>query len=206
MAEVTLVDLGMGNVRSVLRALERAGARAELTGDPSAIAEAERLVVPGQGHFGDGARAMRGEAGDALRAAIGRGTPFLGICLGLQLLFDTSEEAPGEQGLGILPGRVLRLAADRAIDGRPRKIPHMGWNQVRSQHPLMPDGAWFYFVHSFHAVPTEPSVTAAIADYGEPVCAAVARGPLLATQFHPEKSGAAGIELLRRFVHETAWS
>jgi len=205
MAEVTLVDLGMGNVRSVLRALERAGARSTLTSDPKAIASAERLVVPGQGHFGDGARAMRGEAGQALRAALAVGTPFLGICLGLQLLFESSEEAEGEAGLGVLGGRVKRFEAGRAIEGRPRKVPHMGWNQVRSSHPLIPDGGWFYFVHSFHAVPADPSLTVATADYGEPVCAAVARGSLLATQFHPEKSGAQGIELLRRFAHETSW-
>jgi glutamine amidotransferase len=206
MAEVTLVDLGMGNVRSVLRALERAGARATLTSDAKAIASAERLVVPGQGQFRDGARRMHGELGDALRAALNAGTPFLGICLGLQLLFESSDEAEGEAGLGVIPGCVKRLDGDRMIEGRPRKVPHMGWNQVRSTHSLIPDGGWFYFVHSFHAVPADPKLTVATADYGEPVCAAVARGSLIATQFHPEKSGAAGIELLRRFAHETSWT
>lgn len=197
---ITLVDLGMGNVRSVLRALTRAGTEATLTKDPADIARATRLVVPGQGHFGDGARALSSPLGDALRRALDEGVPYLGICLGLQLLFESSDEAPGLAGLGVLPGSVRRLEDGRHIEGRPRKIPHMGWNQVSARHPLVNDRDWYYFVHSFHAVPSDPAQVVATADYGEPVCAAVARGPVFACQFHPEKSGAAGLALLRRFA------
>lgn len=197
---IALVDLGMGNIESVRRAIARAGGDAELTREPDRIAAAERVVVPGQGHFADGARALRGPMGEALQSAIGRGTPFFGICLGLQLLFGSSEEAPGEAGLSHFAGAVRRLEDGRRIAGRVRKIPHMGWNEVDARHPLLPERAWFYFVHSYHAVPADPAVLVGEADYGEPVCAAVARGNVIATQFHPEKSGAAGIAVLSRFL------
>lgn len=205
---ITLVDLGMGNVRSVLSAIARATGSDEaatLTSDPERIRKAERLVVPGQGHFGDGARALSGPLGEALKESVKRGAPYLGICLGLQLLFEESDEAPGLRGLGILPGAVRRLKDGQRIGDAVRKIPHMGWNQVESTHPLsahplIESGAWYYFVHSFHAVPADPSHLVATADYGEPVCAAVAQDNVFACQFHPEKSGQAGLELLRRFV------
>jgi glutamine amidotransferase len=207
---ITLVDLGMGNVRSVLRAIARATGSEEsaiLTRDPELIRKAERLVVPGQGHFGDGARALSGPLGEALKESVKRGAPYLGICLGLQLLFEESDEAPGLRGLGILPGAVRRLKDGQRIGDEVRKIPHMGWNQVAGTrphplvaHPLIESGAWYYFVHSFHAVPRDPSVIVATADYGEPVCAAVAEDNVFACQFHPEKSGQAGLELLRRFA------
>lgn len=199
---VVLVDLGMGNVESVRRAVARAGGEAQLTADPDRIERAERLVVPGQGHFADGSRALRGPLGEALERAIARGTPLLGICLGLQLLFEQSDEAPGERGLALLAGAVRRIEDGRRIAGRPRKIPHMGWNEIEARHPLLPARAWFYFVHSYHAVPADPGLTVATADYGEPLCAAVAKQNVLATQFHPEKSGHAGIALLGRFL---AW-
>lgn len=203
---VTLVETGMGNVKSVARALERAGASVRTSGDPSVLAASDRLVVPGQGHFGDGARALSGALGDALREHIARERPYLGICLGMQLLFESSEEAPGERGLGVLAGQVRKFAAGvRLPDGRPRKVPHMGWNLVeRTNEPpetsLVGKDAWLYFVHSYHCVPGEPALWAARAEYGEPVCAAVARGALFACQFHPEKSGPAGARLLERWL------
>lgn len=190
----------MGNLESVRRAVRRAGGEVELTRDPDRVASAARLIVPGQGHFADGARGLASPLGEALRASIARGTPFFGICLGLQLLFETSDEAAGERGLAIFPGAVRRLSDGQRIAGRPRKIPHMGWNEIEARHPILPAREWFYFVHSYHAVPSDPSLVVATADYGEPVCAAVGRGNVLATQFHPEKSGPAGIALLSRFL------
>lgn len=190
----------MGNLESVRRAVRRAGGEVELTRDPERVASAARLIVPGQGHFADGARALASPLGEALRASIARGTPFFGICLGLQLLFEGSDEAPGERGLAIFAGSVRRLSDGQRIAGRPRKIPHMGWNEIEARHPILPAREWFYFVHSYHAVPSDPSLVVATADYGEPVCAAVGRGNVLATQFHPEKSGPAGIALLSRFL------
>lgn len=205
---VTLALTGMGNVRSVARALERAGAVVTTSGDPACLAASDRVVVPGQGHFGDGARALSGALGDAIREHVRRERPYLGICLGMQLLFDESEEAPGERGLGILPGVVRRFAPGVQLpDGRPRKVPHMGWNLVTpaagtagAEAGLVREPEWLYFVHSYHCVPAEPALVAATAEYGETVCAAVARGNLFACQFHPEKSGRAGEAILRAFL------
>lgn len=205
---VTIVDLGMGNLRSVARALERAGARAEIVRDPIAIERAERLVVPGQGQFRDCARALGGELGDAVRAFLGSGRPYLGICLGMQALFASSEEAPGEAGLGHFAGTVRRFARDLRdpATGERLKVPHMGWSEIEPLHPIFGGRrGWFYFVHSYACVPADPSVIAARADYGGPFCAAVARDNVLAVQFHPEKSGAEGHSLLSRYL-EGRWS
>jgi glutamine amidotransferase len=204
MSAVVVVDLGMGNLRSVARALERAGGRVTVSSDPDAVARAERLVVPGQGHFADCARAMQGGLGEACRAQMGSGRPYLGLCLGMQILFDESEEAPGLSGLGIFPGRVVRFEGGREeAPGLSRKIPHMGWNQVRATgegHPLLEREAWFYFVHSYHCVPRDPRATVGVTEYGEPVCAVVAADNVVGCQFHPEKSQAAGARLLARFL------
>jgi len=200
---VVVVDLGMGNLRSVARALERAGGSVSVSSEPAVIAGADRLVVPGQGHFADCARAMAGALGDACRAHLRTERPYLGLCLGMQILFDESEEAPGMPGLGFFGGRVVRFADGQdEVPGVRRKIPHMGWNTVRGSHPALPREDWFYFVHSYHCVPSDPSITVGASHYGEPVCAAVARGPVLACQFHPEKSAAAGARLLRDFLDE----
>jgi glutamine amidotransferase len=209
MHTLALVDLGMGNLHSVERALVRAASDAgvacavERTSDPDAVRRADRVVVPGQGAFRDCAAALRAGMGEALREVIAQGTPFFGICLGLQALFAESEEAPGEAGLGIFAGRVVRLAPSPGV-----KIPHMGWNRVvRTREvegalaELPAEGEHFYFVHSFHAVPDDAALVAAVTEHGpHRVTAAIQRGNVTATQFHPEKSQDAGLRLLAAFL------
>ncbi|MCB9596287.1 MAG: imidazole glycerol phosphate synthase subunit HisH [Sandaracinaceae bacterium] len=204
---VILADTGMGNLRSVARALERVGAEVTVTPDPDAVRAAPRLVVPGQGGFGECAHALEAGLGDAVREHIASGRPYLGICLGMQILFEGSEEAPGARGLGVFAGTVDRLASAPDPDDPTRrlKIPHMGWNEVEGHHPLLPAREWFYFVHSFCCVPTDHAVVVGEAEYGQAVCAAVARDNVFACQFHPEKSQHAGAALLGRFL-EDAWS
>lgn len=218
-SRIAVVDYGMGNLRSVAKALEHVApaARIEVTADPAAIAAADRVVFPGQGAMPDAMREL-GARGlvPVLREAIA-GKPFLGICLGLQGLFEHSEEGDCP-GLGILPGRVRRFAAPAgAHSGSERlKVPHMGWNTVsqviadpsgaagEGVHPLwkgIADGSRFYFVHSYYVEPADPALTAATSQYPARFCCAVARGSLFATQFHPEKSQVAGLTLLRNFVN-----
>lgn len=215
MGELVLVDVGLGNLRSVEKALgaaaREAGLQLELTrsGDPDVVRRARRVVMPGQGGFRDCARALEKGLDQALLELLARGTPYLGICLGLQILFEGSEEAPGARGLGWFRGSVRRLSGGGAI-----KIPHMGWNQLRVHapaHPLLAnaggEGSWVYFVHSYHAVPVDPTLVAAHVDYGEnQVTAAVAREHVFATQFHPEKSQRAGLALLAGFLQGETWS
>ena len=199
--KVVVADLGSGNLRSVEKALAAVGADVHVSADPDALARADRLVVPGQGAFGACAVALNQAGGalrEALRAFIATGRPYFGICIGMQLLFEASEENPGAQGLGVLPGRVRRFAGQPGL-----KIPHMGWNQTRRGPGApagLPDGAFFYFVHSYYPDPARPEDVALTSEHGAPFCAAVARGPIFATQFHPEKSQAAGLALLRRFA------
>ncbi len=197
---VVIVDLGLGNLGSVRRALSAVGAEPRISRDPDEVARAERLVVPGQGGFGDFADALDEGHGDALTEALGRGTPYLGICLGMQALFEESEEAPGRRGLAHFEGPVVALEEDLVDprDGGRLKVPHMGWNRVRGRG--FPDESWFYFVHGFACVPSDRSIITGEADYGRPICAAVARDNVLACQFHPEKSQAAGEAFLRRFL------
>ncbi len=196
---VALVDYGAGNLRSVENALREVGASVVVTHDPDAVAKADRVVVPGQGSMPECAAAMqRSGVADALRDAVRRGRPVLGICVGLQLLFEDGDEAGGAKGLGLLPGRIARLPADV-------KLPHIGWSPVRHVGPADPlfapmDGEYVYFAHSY-AAPADAPGAALLATHGRPYCAALARGNLFATQFHPEKSQKVGLALLERFVH-----
>lgn len=199
---IAVVDVCGGNLTSVAKALAAVEGEVTITSDPAVVRAADKIVVPGQGAF---APFMRGlverKLEDPIREAIDAGKPYLGICLGLQVLFDESEEHGPVRGLAILPGRVVRFRpGDPAI-----KVPHMGWNRV-TQHaddPLLvtlTPQTHYYFVHSYFAVPDDPALVVLSADHGEPFCAAVRAGNLFACQFHPEKSGAAGLELLACFV------
>ncbi len=204
---VTIVDLGLGNLHSVAKAFERAGAEAVLSSDPDVLLEADRLVMPGQGAFRECAHSLLGERGEAVRAYIASGRPYLGICLGMQALFESSEEAPGERGLGIFPGTVKRFATDlRDAEGQRLKVPHIGWNQITSRHPVFEDQEWYYFVHSYYCVPDEERLVVATTDYGGPFCSAIARDNVLACQFHPEKSQHAGARLIGHFLGDVSWS
>jgi glutamine amidotransferase len=206
---VVLVDTSMGNLRSVARALTRAGGAVEVSGDPERVRGAERLVVPGQGHFGAFREALAGGLGEALVEYVHRGRPYLGICLGMQVLFERSEEDEGTAGLGVLAGTVRRFADDLPDPddaARRLKVPHMGWNRVEGAHPLLPaHDDWFYFVHSYYCDPADDAVVVGWCDYGRRFAAAVARDHVFACQFHPEKSQRAGAALLERFL-EGRWS
>lgn len=200
---LAIVDLGLGNLRSVEKAVATASAVTPIvTSDPDVIARASIVVVPGQGAFRDGAAALARDGGaiaQALRESIAAGKPYLGICLGLQLLLDDSEEAPGARGLSVFAGSVKKIPDNLVEDGRRLKVPHMGWNRLQSA--TLPT-EYFYFVHSYHAVPDDRRVIAATVRYGGlDVTAALSSGPLLATQFHPEKSQRAGLSLLESFLH-----
>lgn len=198
---ITIVDYQMGNLRSVSKAIERVGEATLITSDPRQIAAADKLILPGVGGFKDAiAELRRRNLADPIREFIESGRPFLGICLGLQLLFDSSDEGGKHEGLGIIPGEVVRFPNIAGM-----KVPHMGWNQVQIEQPTplmqgIQPGTHFYFVHSYYVKPTDPQVTAVTADYGNPFCAAIWRDNLHATQFHPEKSQENGMQLLKNFV------
>jgi glutamine amidotransferase len=201
---VAVADTGSGNLRSVEKALALVGADVVVTSDADRVARADKIVVPGQGAFG-GCCAGLDRGGGALReavlAAIRAGKPFFGICIGMQVLFETSEEDPASRGLGVLPGRVRRIPTAPGL-----KIPHMGWNTTRRGPATTdvladtPDGTFFYFVHSYYPHPTRTEDEALSTDHGATFCVAVARDNVFGCQFHPEKSQAAGQALLRRFV------
>ena len=200
--EIAIVDYQMGNLRSVQKALEHVGATATITDDPNQIADARKVILPGVGAFGDAMRELNARnLPQSIVDSIQSGKPFLGICLGLQLLFETGYEGERHQGLGVLAGEVVRFppAADL-------KVPHMGWNQVRAeQHncrlldDISPD-AYFYFVHSYFVKPSDASNVWLTCDYGQQFCASIWRDNLYATQFHPEKSQRDGLKLLENFA------
>jgi imidazole glycerol-phosphate synthase subunit HisH len=198
---IVIVDYQMGNLRSVQKAFERVGCSATISSDPARIAKAEKLVLPGVGAFGDAMAELRQrDLIEPVCAVIRSGRPFLGICLGLQLLFDVGYEGGEYQGLGILPGKVVRFELPETY-----KVPHMGWNQalIRHRAPVLSgidEGTHFYFVHSYYAVPDDSDVVAIEAEYAQPFCAMIWRDNLFATQFHPEKSQQQGLKLLRNFA------
>jgi glutamine amidotransferase len=205
---IAICDVGLGNLRSVERALARAAnarnaVKIAVTRDPEQVRRADKVVVPGQGAFGDCARALDSGIGDAVRERVRAGAPYLGICLGLQVLFSSSEEAPGCSGLGIFEGDVGKLRGGTdATTGGALKIPHVGWNEAA------PNGAsllgskseHFYFVHSFVVRPRDESIICARTEYGETFVSAIAKDNVFACQFHPEKSQRAGNALLERFI------
>jgi glutamine amidotransferase len=196
---IAIIDYGAGNLRSVAKALESLGATPLVTSDPKEMDAADALILPGQGACDSAMVALEGhELTGYVQQAIASGKPFFGVCLGLQLLFDSTEEG-NAQCLGIIPGRVKRFPPGL-------KVPHMGWNTVELQnpeHPVfadIPQGSHFYFVHSFYGEPESPEVVAATTEYGLNFCSALAQGNLVATQFHPEKSGPTGIRLYANFL------
>jgi len=205
MASIVIIDYGMGNLRSVQKAFEQVGCQAVVTADPAVAARAEKLVLPGVGAFRDCMRNLtEGGFVAPIRAHIAAGKPFLGICLGLQLLFAESEEFGRHPGLGIIPGKVVRFPDGAQEGGEVLKVPHMGWNRISIRRPAplyrgIPDGSFVYFVHSYYVVPEDPAVIATETGYGQPFCSSIWRDNVMATQFHPEKSQAVGLQMLKNF-------
>ena len=195
---IALVDYGAGNLRSVENALREVGAQVVVTHDPDAVRRADRVVVPGQGSMPECAEAMRRSGvADALVETVRKGTPVLGICVGLQILFDEGEEAGGARGLGLVPGKIAKLPPGQ-------KLPHIGWSPLRATASCPPlfrplEGEYAYFAHSY-AAPADAPGAALLTTHGIAYCAALARGNLFAVQFHPEKSQKVGLALLQRFV------
>ena len=201
---IAIVDYDMGNVRSVQKAFEKLGHAAEVTPDPDRIRRADGVVLPGVGAFGDCmANLEKGGLRELVLEAARSGRPFLGICVGLQILFTESEEFGRQEGLGLIPGRVRRFPGKRP-GAEPLKVPHIGWNEVEWRNRArifddLPDAAWFYFVHSYYVEPDDPAWIAGTSEYGLPFTAAIARDNVWGVQFHPEKSQKLGLSVLARF-------
>ena len=209
MNKIVVVDYGMGNLRSVAQALRAVAPEAEvlISGAVADIDSADRIVLPGQGAMRDCMASLRESGVQEALLRASRTRPMMGVCVGEQMLFDISEEAD-TPGLGLLPGKVVRFQLEGRLqaDGSRFKVPQMGWNRVKQKRPHalwdgILDDAYFYFVHSYYVQPAEESLIAAETDYGAPFCCAVARDNIFATQFHPEKSAAAGLKLYQNFVH-----
>ena len=198
---IAIIDYEMGNLRSVQKGFEKGGYQAIIASDPAVVDRASHIVLPGVGAFADAVAALRRRnLVEPVRAAVAAGKPFLGICLGLQLLFEKSYEDGEFEGLGIIPGKVVRFKVPKDY-----KVPHMGWNQVvfRRHPPIfsgLDDGTYFYFVHSYYVVPRDKSVIATETHYAEPFCSSIWKDNLFATQFHPEKSQADGLRVLANFA------
>ncbi len=201
MTAIAIIDYQMGNLRSVQKGFEKVGHAATITSDPRELAAADKIVLPGVGAFGDAmAELRRRDLVGPIRDAVAAGKPFLGICLGLQLLFDVGYEGGEHEGLGILRGKVVRFDLPREL-----KVPHMGWNRGQVLHASsilkgIDEGAFFYFVHSYHCVPDDQEVVAVQCDYGGLFCAEVQLGTLFAKQLHPVKSQAQGLKILQNFA------
>jgi glutamine amidotransferase len=201
MSPIVIIDYGMANLRSVQKAFEKLGHRAVITGDPNQVAEAEKVVLPGVGAFQDAiARLREADMAAPICAHVRAGKPFLGICLGLQLLFTRSYEDGVHTGLDLFPGEVVRFPDLPGL-----KVPHMGWNQLHFRQSGgilrgVAEGAAVYFVHSYYAVPADSALVAAETDYPEPFASAIGAGNLFATQFHPEKSQHVGLTMLDNFA------
>jgi glutamine amidotransferase len=206
---IAVVDYEMGNLHSVAKALEKAGGQVKVTSSPAEIRRAAGVVLPGVGAFGEAAKRLASKKLVApILDALRHNKPFLGICLGLQLLFERSEENPGAKGLGFFRGNVVRFRMSKKSN---LKVPHMGWNTAErgpaAKTPALRGvgkGRYFYFVHSFYPMPREKAIVSTITPYDGPFCSSVAKGRLFASQFHPEKSGEDGQKILRNFVKEVA--
>jgi glutamine amidotransferase len=199
-SETIIIDYGMGNLRSVDKAVSAVGGHPRITGDPEAVRKAERLVLPGVGAFGDAMRNLRKNGMDgAIRDAAAAGVPLLGLCLGLQLLFTHSEEFGSHEGLNLIPGKVLRFSEPGL------RVPHIGWNQIEGirPNPLLEgisEGSYFYFVHSYYVDPDREENILSWTDYGHRFCSIACRDKVWGAQFHPEKSQDIGKKLLRNFL------
>ncbi len=209
---IAIIDSGIANLRSVQKGFERVGHAARIVEDPRRLAEAAGIVLPGVGAFADGIAKLEAQGFiEPLRRAIAQGKPVLGICLGLHFLFSESEEFGRHKGMDLLPGRVRRFdrdLPDPASPGATLKVPHMGWNRVRVLRPApilagLPAEPYFYFVHSYYVEPADPEVTAGVTEYGTRFTSVIWRDNLFATQFHPEKSQATGLRLLKNFASLT---
>jgi len=203
---ITIIDYEMGNLRSVAKAFETLGFAARVSSDPGDLASTDKIVLPGVGAFHDCIENLRnGGFVEPLMAHVAAGKPLLGICVGMQMLFDESEEFGRHRGLGLIPGRVVRFPANMQEAGERLKVPHMGWNSIRIERPApifrnIADGSYVYFVHSYYCAAENPEHVAASCRYGEVTfCAALWRDNLMATQFHPEKSQATGLNIFRNF-------
>ncbi len=203
---IAIIDYGMGNLRSVQKGFEQVGFPAEITSDPAVILGADKVVLPGVGAFRDCISNLeQGGFVEPILKIIAEGRPFLGICLGLQLLFTESEEFGIHKGLGVIPGRVVRFPEGMIERGEKLPVPHMGWNQilVRQPSPLFEgigNGSNVYFVHSYYVKPEDPTVVTATCNYGIEFCAAIRHDNVMATQFHPEKSQGIGLKMLKNFA------
>jgi len=200
---IGIIDYGMANLRSVQKAFESVGVAAAIISTPTEIQRADRIVLPGVGAFANAVRTLREkELAGPIMAHIASGKPFLGICLGLQMLFDVGYEDGVHQGLGVIKGKCVRFDVDDTLS---LKVPHMGWNQLEFKRPSplykdLPAGAGVYFVHGYHVVPDDPGVIATTTDYGRPFVSSIWRDNVMATQFHPEKSQKVGLKILSNFA------
>ena len=198
---ITILDYGVGNLRSVEKALQYIGEETQMTADPTIVRQAEKLLLPGVGNFGEAMQRLREkDLEPALAEAAAKGTPLLGICLGMQMLFEESEESPGIPGLGLLKGRICRIP-----DGPDRKVPHMGWNSLHYPHEGrlfqgVAEGSYVYFIHSYYLQAEDPSIVKATTEYGVTIQASVEQGKIFGMQYHPEKSAEAGLQMLRNFA------